>query len=149
MLYGFIACGASNTEVPKAVQKAFDNKFSSATNIEWAIEDGQHIAYFKQDEMEKEARFESDGTWTKTISNLNVKELSACITNYVASEYTNVEVMEASLIEVPDSSKREVIIRTEEEIISEEGEESETVYGFFKLSFNEDCEFIGVEEHNG
>ena len=63
------------TDVPEAVQKAFDAKFPKAKDVEWEQEeDGTYEAEFKLKGAEHEAVFKEDGTWVYTAKEMKLSE---------------------------------------------------------------------------
>lgn len=132
----------TQTSVPQAVTKAFEIKYRGAEKLSWSEEDNLFTAAFEHDDLSKEAIFRKDGSWTQTITTLNINELDECITDFIENEYEDTEIMGAELLEKPDINLYHISI---EITTTEENEEGETITSTENdlLIFNEDCESMG------
>ncbi len=95
----FISC-AKGTEVPEAVKNFFNQKFPSATNVKWEMENATvYEAEFKMNGEEMSANFKSDGAWLETESEIEKNAVSSVVTNAVKAKYPNAIIEEVEKVE--------------------------------------------------
>ena len=62
---------------PKAVLQAFETMFPGASHEEWAEHLSVYMADFYHDGHEKQAQFDSMGTWLRTRTEISIYEVPA------------------------------------------------------------------------
>lgn len=89
--------------VPATVTKAFSAKFPKATAVSWEKETAtEYEANFKTGKAETSAKFDKDGKWLETETEIEVAGLPAGITKTLAANYTGYKVKEAEKAETFD-----------------------------------------------
>lgn len=85
---------------PTEVQKAFEQKFTKATNIKWAKESSKEWeAEFSLDGTKVSANFSNDGTWVETEKEISVSELPSKVSSSIKQQNPNCEIVSAYKIE--------------------------------------------------
>ena len=107
----FIACSilaivttscSQKVNVPAAVTKAFNSKYSGATEIKWGKESAkEYEAEFKLNGRNVSANFDSDGSWKETETTIPSSELPAAVTNAVNIKYPGAVYLLTERIEKP------------------------------------------------
>lgn len=118
----FMAC-ETKLEVPQKVMTAFENKFSDVKKIEWEQEgESEWEAEFKINGTEYSAKFNTNGDWLETESELKVKELPEMIRNAILFNYKGFEIEEVENISTPEYENHyEIEIKKDEvELIVDE-----------------------------
>jgi len=91
-------------DVPTIVQKNFQAKYPTATDVEWYDEDdGSFSAYFYVNDHSKTARFTADGKWTETKTYIDDTEMPAAVMNSLKSKFKGAEISSVAMIEAPDA----------------------------------------------
>lgn len=85
-------------DVPAAVQTAFAAKFSNATEVAWALEDGKYEAGFETNEQEVSALFDAQGNLLETETEIAVSALPAPVAAAVAQVRPGKKIKEAAQI---------------------------------------------------
>lgn len=98
LLTGLCFSAYSQTEIPKGVQQAFQNKFAAATNVTWEEVDGTYIVSFEEEDYYKDASFSSTGLWLNTSTYLSENELPKPIIKTIAAKIQNVEYYNTVLL---------------------------------------------------
>lgn len=95
----FLSCDKDDKFPNGSIHETFDAMFPNAKNIEWEFEHGYYNAEFRENGYEKEAWFNSEGTWfmTKTDYGRNMPEVIKAAFNN--TEYKNWRVDDIDFIE--------------------------------------------------
>ena len=112
------------TNVPVAVQQAFQKKFSHAEKVKWDQESpGEWEAEFKLNGTEMSASFDQNGTWIETEKKISKKELPEVVDRTVKKEFAEYKI---EAVEKPGFSGYEMEVEkgetTFEVVISNTGE---------------------------
>jgi len=89
------------SDVPEAVMATFQQMFPAAAATEWEKEKGLYKADFNIGLRDMEAWFQSDGTWARTVKDLNPSEVPEAIQLYVSQNYPNLPFDDADWVETP------------------------------------------------
>ena len=85
---------------PAAVQKAFNQQFSKATNVKWGKENtNEYEADFVLNGAKMSANYAADGTWLETETEIKADQLPAKVSEYISKTYTGWETVSASKVE--------------------------------------------------
>ena len=85
---------------PAAVQKAFNQQFSKATDIKWGKENtNEYEAEFVLNGAKMSANYAADGTWLETETEIKANQLPAKVSEYISKTYAGWETVGASKIE--------------------------------------------------
>ncbi|MBP5381559.1 MAG: PepSY-like domain-containing protein [Bacteroidaceae bacterium] len=98
-----VACGDDDdikpTDVPEAVMTAFQDMYPGAV-AEWEkVAGGLLKAEFLYDAHEKDAWFEQNGTWVKTITEIATSELPQAIRDYISTTYPTGQIEDSDFVE--------------------------------------------------
>jgi len=85
-------------QVPEAVKSTFGRMYTGK-NVRWEKDNHQYKAEFRKDRSETEAWFKKDGTWTRTETDVNPRDLPAEVKDYVKSKYPNGIIDDADMVE--------------------------------------------------
>ena len=109
---------------PKAVQKAFKEKFPSAIEVNWTKENAtEWEAEFSMDNTKVSANFKNDGSWVETETAIATTELPATVTTAIRKQSKGWTIITAFKIETANkgtmyeaemkagSKKKEVIYK--------------------------------------
>jgi hypothetical protein len=90
--------------VPKAVLKAFEDKFGKIKKVEWEMEEFPpcYEAEFKIGEKEHEAYFRADGKFLKLETKIEFEEIPQEVIDSFAERYPNHGIIEAEKVEMAD-----------------------------------------------
>lgn len=91
-------CAFDIRQAPKTVRNTFDSMFPGATRVEWEKVMSTYKAEFYHDGHEKEAQFESDGTWQRTRTELSFFDIPAPVME-TAREFSRLDIDDVSLYE--------------------------------------------------
>ena len=96
-----IGC-SQKINVPPAVTKAFNNKYSGATNVKWGKESAkEYEAEFKLNGNNVSANFGTDGTWVETETVMKVTDLPAAVVAAIKKDYPGAAISVAEKLEEP------------------------------------------------
>ena len=85
---------------PVKVTKAFESKFSNATNVKWGKENAKEWeAEFTVNGVKISANFANDGSWIETESEIAVADLPDAVASTIKSLHAGWEVSHAYKIE--------------------------------------------------
>lgn len=104
-LFFMTACDDDNDRhTPDAsVRTAFDAMFPNASRVEWEKKLGYSVAEFKDNGKEKDAWFQTDGTWILTETDIAIKDIPVAITQSIAgSQYVDWRIEDANYLERKD-----------------------------------------------
>lgn len=91
---------------PAAVQKAFQEKFPTATNVKWGKENANNYeAEFKLDGKKVSANFSSKGVWLETETEFPVADLPEAVVNTIQKKFGGWKIIGVEKIE---SSKKAI-----------------------------------------
>ncbi len=100
MLLGVAAFAGTTPNA--AVLKTFNEKFPTATDVKWGIENKtEYEADFKLDGKSLSANFNDDGTWLVTESGVSPKELPVAIGEYLNKNMPGAEIKETAKLDLP------------------------------------------------
>lgn len=93
------SCSLAGTP-PTLVQKAFEQKFPTATKVSWGKENTKEWeAEFTLDGSKVSANFSNDGTWVETEREIPVSELPKAVAEAIQRQYPNWKITEADKTE--------------------------------------------------
>ena len=99
LLSSSIVASAGNP--PKAVQKAFKEKFGNATAVKWIKENAtEWEAEFLLNSVKISANFSNDGTWVETETTVAITELPLPVVAAIKKQYPIWTIVGAAKIEV-------------------------------------------------
>ena len=98
IVFLFVGCTLEIRQAPKPVRNAFDSMFPGATHVEWEKVMSTYKAEFYHDGHEKEAQFDSDGTWQRTKTELSFFDIPTPVME-TAREFCQWEIDDISLYE--------------------------------------------------
>ena len=103
-----MAMKSANTDnetinIPQVVQQAFSKKYPAAQKVEWEEEKGEYEAEFKMDKKEMSARFQEDGSWLETETELGKKDLPESVKLAISNQFADFELEKAELLETPET----------------------------------------------
>ena len=75
MAFLLTGCKHRIGRAPKAVLQAFETMFPGATHVQWVEQLTIYIADFYHDGHEKQAQFDSPGTWLQTKTKMSIYEV--------------------------------------------------------------------------
>ncbi len=109
----FSSCkGKEKVKVPEKVKTAFENKFPGAGDVEWEQEkQGIWEVEFEIKDTDMEALFDNNGTWLKTETEIEIKELPEAVVNSAKKKFAGYEIYGAEIIETPEQTTYEVKIK--------------------------------------
>ena len=115
------------SEVPTAVQDAFQAEFADATDVEWEMKDNQYEAEFeKQDDTDYHALFEASGKMISQKQEIEETALPAEVTAAIKNDYPDFEVDDAEKLtkdgETYYQVELEKFLRDEKKVYSATGE---------------------------
>ena len=100
MLLGVAAFAGTTPNA--AVLKTFNEKFPTATDVKWGIENKtEYEADFKLDGKSLSANFNDDGTWLVTESGVSPKELPVALGEYLNKNMPGAEIKETAKLDLP------------------------------------------------
>ncbi len=107
----------SADQVPVSVLNAFKNKFANATNLKWEKENtSDYEVNFKLDKEEISARFDSNGKWIETETEIEKTQLPQAIQVIIINQFAGWKIIEATLVDdVKHGKCYEVEIKKEKE----------------------------------
>ena len=74
MAFLFTGCKQMIGQAPKEVLSAFVTMFPGATHVEWSRQISTFTANFYHEQHEKQAQFDSTGTWLQTRTEMSIYE---------------------------------------------------------------------------
>lgn len=98
----------SSAEVPAAVEKAFSEKYSDATDVLWEQEKGGWEADFILSGQEYEAMFSADGSWMKTSQEIDPSEIPASVMSALETEVPGLLIDEVEIMQTPSGKFYEI-----------------------------------------
>lgn len=76
--------------VSQAVQTTFNSMFSDVEDINWEVSADKSVATFYLGDYYKEATFQPDGKWMRTVTNLEVEELPVEAQTLIQDQFQDV-----------------------------------------------------------
>lgn len=102
------------TEVPDAIEKAFQQKFPTAKKVKWEKEkNNDYEASFVMNDKEVSALYSPDGQLKEIETEIPVSEIPKAVLDALHTKYPNSKIDEAARIERSDNS---VVYETEVKI---------------------------------
>ncbi len=80
------------TKVSSVVKKAFEQQFSTASNVNWEKEDNFYFATFRQNDRDISVAYDDNGELVGTSRSVTVDELPLSITMAIAEKYEGYKV---------------------------------------------------------
>ena len=114
-------CGALYAATPPvSVKKAFEAKFTTATNVKWGKEgttEWEATFSFEGDKLS--ANFAEDGKWLETESAIKSKAVPSSVTKAIQTDFPGYKTIERQSIEKPDSKEfiYEIHIKKDKEVV--------------------------------
>ena len=100
---------AQKTAIPAQVQKAFQEQYQEATEVEWEMENTNEFEVeFELAEMEYTAEYDEKGNWIETSREIKSSKLPEIVRNQISNLYPGFKIDEAEEIEMPDFKGYEV-----------------------------------------
>ncbi|SHG47058.1 Putative beta-lactamase-inhibitor-like, PepSY-like [Salegentibacter echinorum] len=114
----FACVNMAQDKVPKAVKKAFANKFPTAKKVHWDKEsDKEWEAEFRMKKMKYSANFLTDGTWQETEHEIDKKDIPQAVSNTLKKSFSRYDVEESEISETKDGMVYEFEIEKGEETL--------------------------------
>jgi len=89
------AFGQGQKDVPKAVQKTFENKYPGENDPDWHKDDnGNYESNFKIDGKSFRADFSPNGEWIETESDIDKKDLPKAVIDVIDNQFPDSEITE-------------------------------------------------------
>ena len=132
----FLSCDDDYVRPKKDVRNAFKDMYPSAKFVEWEMEYGYYVVDFRDRGYEKEAWFDTSGTWLLTETDLGRNLPSAISVALSQTEYSGWRVDDVDYIEQKDKEPFYIV-----EI--EKGELERDLY------FSESGQLLDVQRGNG
>jgi hypothetical protein len=96
----FMTYSSYSGNPPAAVQKAFNQQFSKATDVKWGKEStNEYEADFVLNGAKMSANYAADGTWLETETEIKADQLPAKISEFFTKTYPGWETVSASKVE--------------------------------------------------
>ncbi len=99
---------------PREVLQAFETIFPGASHTEWAEHFSVYVADFYHDGHEKQAQFDSTGTWLRIGTELSIYELPAPVMA-TAFEFSNRKIDDVYLFEQSNGSAAYYLVEYKQE----------------------------------
>jgi len=116
VIFIFSLTTSCQTEVPKKVSSAFNEKFSTMENVTWEQEsENEWEASFISEGKETSAVFDADGIWLETETEVVLEDIPAEVFKTLCLKYEEFEIEEAESIESPDFNGYEIEIEMEDD----------------------------------
>lgn len=117
----------SNNSAPASVLSAFEQKYPSASSVEWSKENAQEWeAEFTMDNKSCSANFSTDGEWLETEITIPSESIPSEVAAAVHSKYPDYQIEAAESVETFERKAYELEITSEastlELLISDSGE---------------------------
>jgi hypothetical protein len=90
----------SESKVPAPVKATFNKNFATVKDAKWEKENDNYEANFQQNGTKMSATFNANGTWLETENAVDVSELPAAATTYLASNYKGEKVKGAAKLKM-------------------------------------------------
>lgn len=104
------SCSDDNDEVknvPETVKSAFAQKYPETAVREWDKKSGMYVAEFRNENLEAEAWFTSDGLWVRTETDYR-GTLPEAVKSYITNNYPEASIDDVDLISTPSGEYYEV-----------------------------------------
>ena len=96
------ACGQKEN-VPAKVKTAFEQKFPSATKVNWDKENAtEWEAEFKMDSKEYSANFSSDGKWLETEYEISKSAIPQAVNSTLENDFSGYKIEKTEMSETAD-----------------------------------------------
>ena len=93
------------SKVPPAAAHAFRAKYQAAQQESWEqIDTNKYQVAFFNAKKRQIARFDRDGKWIETETEVNFSQVPRAISNAVSKQFANYEVQQVAQIESPDGT---------------------------------------------
>jgi len=110
----FSASTINATEVPDAIEKAFQQKFPTAKKVKWEKEkNNDYEVSFVLNDKEVSVLYQLDGILKEIETEIEISELPKSVVDALNKKYPNVKIEEAAKIERSDNS---IVYETEVKI---------------------------------
>lgn len=135
LLVGGVA--AKGIDVPSKVTSTFNEKYPSAVDVVWDMENELYTATFNFDGINSNATFQVDGIWIETVTEISEDEVPEEISKYLEENYDNNDINFASKIETPSSTTFSINVD-----VTETDDEDEETTSTLILIFDEEGNLI-------
>jgi len=93
-------------KVPASVASAFKTKFPAAEKIKWEIEDKtDYEANFDLKSEECSAKFDKDGKWLETETEIKVSQLPTAVQQSLTKNFKDYKIKEAEQVDLFDKGR--------------------------------------------
>jgi uncharacterized membrane protein YkoI len=111
-------CGQTSKDVPPNVKTAFSQKFPSATNVKWDMENEKEWeAEFKMDGKEYSANFDMNATWMETEYEISTTEIPVSVKTTIDKEFAGYKIEKSEVSETADGKVYEFELKKDAEKI--------------------------------
>ena len=90
--------------IPTVVIKAFQHKYSNATNAKWELKNQNYEVVFKQDLKKHISDFEITGIWLNTRITLKLTDVTTAIKNDIKRSFSKYRIMQINKVEAKDKA---------------------------------------------
>ena len=90
--------------VPTVVIKAFQHKYSNATNAKWELKNQNYEVVFKLDLKKHTTEFNNTGIWLETRITLKLTDVTTAIKNDVKRSFSKYKIMQITKVETKDKA---------------------------------------------
>jgi hypothetical protein len=119
-LFALSSCSKVNSEdepssIPNEVTQSFKTTYPNQTDVEWESEGDYFESEFEVNGKEKSVVFDKEGNIVLTETEINTSELPAAVIQYLANNYSTVDIEEAEKIESSEGLRYEVVIEIDDD----------------------------------
>lgn len=101
----FLVACAQQQSVPAKANKAFEAKFTNATDVSWGKENKEEWeAEFKMNGKQYSANFKENGDWVETESEIEKTEVPMNISEAMLREYPDAKIKDVFKVERQDQT---------------------------------------------
>jgi hypothetical protein len=122
----------NQNDVPQAVKTSFQKAYSTATDIQWKLKDGNYKVHFEINDMDHLAEIDPSGNIIATGMKVSNSELPTSVTNAVQTGYANHKIdgvykiekggATLYLVKLDGKPDRKVLYSADGRIIKDKGE---------------------------
>ncbi|MBM1104766.1 PepSY-like domain-containing protein [Aurantibacter crassamenti] len=92
LVFTFSSC---QTQVPKGVKVAFEEKYAGEKHSKWEVDrNGNYESHFKKDGKEYRADFSPEGEWIETERSIKKKDLPKIVREILKADYDDYKIVE-------------------------------------------------------
>jgi len=94
----------SNNVISDKVKKAFQHKYSNATNVKWEIKNQNFEVVYRQDLKKHTSEFDKAGIWLYTRTTLKLVDVTIAIKNAIKKSFSKYRIVEINKVESKDKA---------------------------------------------